>query len=305
MSTIRGGDSQVIAAGFDHEIVKVASIGKISELVKLLDAKASTGQLGSAKTKIGRAALIKAAGKGQILAMHELIRRGAEPDCYAADKLRRPLHEAVGVQKLPAVLYLLEAGASTEVEDGRFQRTPLLWACDQGTEDIARALLEAGANPEARDLKRMTALLLASASGHTPIAKLLVRDYNADAGARDARFGRTALEWAISHGHEDTSVYLFLHADVRVHNLKFCLDQACAFQNVRLVAIVLLSAAETNEFVIIANAAKHLPESLGSHVCRDVPRSPQAAQEFSQNLNLLSKKCHQLLIDIECTYLQE
>ncbi|GBG33068.1 Ankyrin repeat and KH domain-containing protein 1 [Hondaea fermentalgiana] len=290
----RRDEGRPLAAGFDHDLVRAAATGRLDLMARILDAKASTGQLGSAKTKIGRAALIRAAGKGQLEAMLDLMKRGAEPDSHDAESLRTPLHEAVAVRKSQAVRVLLDAGASVHVEDRRLRRTPLLWACDQGTHDIACLLLAAGARTEARDLKAMTPLLLASAAGHTPIVQTLVGDHSADPHARDARFGRTALEWAIWGGHADTAAVLFELANARTHQHKACLDRAIALdKNLVLIAIVLISASsETGDLPVVVAAARHLPQHIVADLqCTKMPRDADAAQELQASLKPLLQWC--------------
>ena len=95
---------------------------------------------------------------------------------------------------------LLEAGAEVDQADEE-QFTALMFACDNGHDDVVGVLLEAGAEPnEANDLG-MTSLMWASFNGHTNIIlRLLKAGAEAAVDLTDQK-GYTALMYASQMGH--------------------------------------------------------------------------------------------------------
>ncbi|CAE7265982.1 RIPK4, partial [Symbiodinium microadriaticum] len=85
---------------------------------------------------------------------------------------------------------LLAAGVEKDIRDDVDGMTALMLASESGHFEVARLLLEAGAEKECSDDDGWTALMLASDNGHLEIARLLVED-GADK-ARQAHF-ETAL----------------------------------------------------------------------------------------------------------------
>jgi ankyrin repeat protein len=94
-------------------------------------------------------------------------------------------------------------------------RRALLHAAAVGRVDDVSDLLQSGvsANSKAHDKTGRTALILASASGHRDVVKLLLES-DADVEARDAT-GHTALNWAALRSRNDVILQLVEHgADI-------------------------------------------------------------------------------------------
>ena len=82
-----------------------------------------------------------------------------------------------------------------------YERTPLLWAAQMGSDRIARQLLDAGADPNARTSGGATALMHAARRGDEALVALLV-ERGADVGATN-KDGHSALAFAVVYGREN------------------------------------------------------------------------------------------------------
>ena len=69
---------------------------------------------------------------------------------------------------------LLDAGADPDATCA-LRQTPLHWAAIRGAVAVAQVLLDAGADAELRDQAGLSALSLAKAHRHAPVANLLRR----------------------------------------------------------------------------------------------------------------------------------
>ena len=84
----------------------------------------------------------------------------------------------------------------------KFDRTPLLWAAENGYKAVVKLLLEKGAELEAKDsFYSRTPLLYAAENGYEAVVKLLV-EKGANLEARESMYRRTPLLWAVENGHE-------------------------------------------------------------------------------------------------------
>jgi len=150
--------------------------------------------------------LLKAAEKGDVDRVRELLRRGANPNTRGKDGIT-PLHLAahhgyVGIARL-----LLEHGADVNARD-KDGYTPLHWTAfygkyDVARHDVARLLLNRGADVDARDRYDSTPLHLAAFVGSLDVVKLLL-ECGADVNARD-RYGKTPLDMAREWGHMEVA----------------------------------------------------------------------------------------------------
>ena len=134
-----------------------------------------------------------------------------------------PLMRAAGYGNLAMVRVLLDNGAQVNVvsAEGRIagskkgisgigRWTALHRAAAYGSPAVIRALLDAGADVDAKDIRGMTPLMLAVASGtQNPEVVRLLMARGADPAARD-RDGQTAHDWAMKFG--DPSVLKLLPA---------------------------------------------------------------------------------------------
>jgi uncharacterized protein len=141
------------------------------------------------------------------------------------------LVEAAGRGDLPAVRRLVESGTSVEQRDAR-GRTPVLAATDGNHLEVVRYLVSRGADVNAQDQQQDSAFLLAGARGYTEIVRATLAA-GADFKVRN-RFGGNALIPACERAHVDTVQLLLTTAiDVdHVNNLGWtCLLEAVILGN--------------------------------------------------------------------------
>ncbi len=152
--------------------------------------------------------LVAAAAGGDIETIRMMIDAGVPIDVPGFDGFT-PLMTAAFGGNLPAVKLLLSKGANVNAVsgDGSFQKvkagtialgkwTPLIAAATSGSPELIDTLLRAGADPNARDVRGMTALMLAAATDRQNIAVMrLLIDRKADVNVRSLA-GETALDWA-------------------------------------------------------------------------------------------------------------
>ena len=104
--------------------------------------------------------------------------------------------------RLSAVQKLLDKGAQIDAQENKDGWTALMYASARGHSEIVRLLVDRGAELDITDKKDgETALILASARGHSEIVKILL-DKGANIQAMND-FGWTALALASTHGHSE------------------------------------------------------------------------------------------------------
>ena len=85
----------------------------------------------------------------------------------------------------------------------KYDRTPLLWAAQNGHEGIAKLLLERkDVNPDTPNKYDRTPLSLAAGNGHEGVVKLLLERKDVNPNTPDIFYGRTPLSWAAEKGHK-------------------------------------------------------------------------------------------------------
>ena len=95
-----------------------------------------------------------------------------EKDETFNDKLGHLLFWAAGRNKLELARYLIEQGASVNVENNG--QTPLKLACVRGHVDLAELILEHSQDPNyTGENSRLTAMNSAAKSGHLDVVELL------------------------------------------------------------------------------------------------------------------------------------
>lgn len=155
---------------------------------------------------------VNSRGKDKLLTAERLLKDRTQSDTAAAQT--QTLMDAVVAGDLEAVLRLLSAG--TEV-DARFPvlngfndgHTPLLVACRDGHEKIARELIAAGADVNATE-PTFGAVPLHKAvyNGHAGITALLVKAPGIDLDFQGITNGYTPLHDALWHGYEECAQVL-------------------------------------------------------------------------------------------------
>ena len=187
------------------------------------------------KHDINTLRLFQSAFEGNLEAVTNLVRQGANVN--AMDEITKcaPIHLATHTGKIEVIKFLIENKADINAPDKTSGSTPLhivsggggfllftseLFANQRdGTELIAKEilsaqkyhplvakfLLEKGADTEAKDKNGMTPLLIAAQSGNVPMIKLLVKKgANIDALANNT----TPLYFAIENGHTEAATTL-------------------------------------------------------------------------------------------------
>jgi len=111
------------------------------------------------------------------------------------------LHDRARAGQVEAVRDLLaEAGSGLDAADASGW-TALMYAVQDGHDEVVQVLLEAGADPDRQNPSGETALHLAARSGRTASARLLLQA-GADFGLQDSE-GRTPLYRAVEGRHAD------------------------------------------------------------------------------------------------------
>jgi ankyrin repeat protein len=111
-----------------------------------------------------------------------------------------PLLRAAQKGHVDDVQQLLNAGAEVESKD-KYGRTPLIWAVRIGHDVVVQQLLRAGADVNTKDEFYRTPLMWAARDGHEAIVQLLL-EYGAYVDSKDDNYGRTPLMWAAENDHK-------------------------------------------------------------------------------------------------------
>lgn len=94
------------------------------------------------------APIAEAARGGDVTAVRDLVRRGADPNALSGQNGWTPLEHAIHTHQLASMNALLDAGADPNRPDAN-GTTPLMMAAAYGYNDMVEALLRRGANPRA------------------------------------------------------------------------------------------------------------------------------------------------------------
>ena len=195
-----------LAAGFQHELCQFTKRGNLDKVQKLLDRNVNTGTVGSAATKLGRAALLSAIVFNQSHVFSFLLDRGAEVGSTAQGK--PALIWAIAYRRTDLANILLDKGADPAIEDSIRYQNALFWAARLGLYDISKRIANSGqVDINARDDSGRTALIEAAIAGGVSIVEALI-DAGAAVDLKDYRFGWPALAWSIKQ--RKTNVLLTL-----------------------------------------------------------------------------------------------
>ncbi len=121
---------------------------------------------------------------------------------------RTPLIDAVLKNRVEELERLLKSGADPDGFDAN-RNTPLIFAARDGQTQIAELLIRSGATPGWIDGEQVTPLILAAFRDHIDVVKLLL-SRKVDREQRD-RWGRTAADYASRRGKNDP-IYRLLTA---------------------------------------------------------------------------------------------
>ncbi|RCI05084.1 palmitoyltransferase akr1, partial [Rhizopus stolonifer] len=133
-----------------------------------------------------------ASRQGRLIAVHRLIKEGANPSLKDSQGFNA-LHLAVHSSQALLVLYLLYLDMDIDVADNVGGHTPLMWAAYQGHAQSVDLLLRFGANIAASDHVQLTPLHWAAVKGSKICIRKLL-EYGADASARD-QTGKSVMDF--------------------------------------------------------------------------------------------------------------
>ncbi|CAJ1445181.1 unnamed protein product, partial [Effrenium voratum] len=142
--------------------------------------------------------LLRAAERGDLQHVLELLEKPRDPNAIDTNSQRGPLHNAAANGHQAVVQCLLEAGADTEKADND-GFTPLHLAAQQSHHAVVQCLLDAGADKEKGMDGGATPLHFAALQGHHAVVQCLL-----DAGADKEKAtddGSTPLHLAAHQGH--------------------------------------------------------------------------------------------------------
>ena len=154
----------------------------------------------------------KAAGRGVVLEITPMLEACADEDALKAmvnavgSQKGQPIHRAANAGATDVTNLLLSKGAAIEAVD-RAGRTPLLFACTKGHQDVVKLLLESwGADPNAATKSGTSCVIAAALGGHLNCVKLLIW-FGQESGRevdlqRTNQEGKTALDVAKEAKHD-------------------------------------------------------------------------------------------------------
>ena len=125
------------------------------------------------------------------------------------------------------VQYLISERGCDPMCKGRYHRTPLHWACQNGRLDLVKYLIEdLEVDSSCQDVNDATPLHIAALCGQLSVVKLQVEDYMCDPGVRN-KSGETPADvaWIKDHTHI-TSCLLSIENIVSSELLMFSLFAA-------------------------------------------------------------------------------
>ena len=144
--------------------------------------------------------LHKAAYKGDINELEELLgQEGNDVNMLGAQN-RTPLHRAVGGKSAATTQYLIDKGATVNVED-EAGRTPLHWAAIVGSADCAEVLVKNGANVNPLTKTGKTPLHMGAEAGMFEFVKYIL-SAGADTTIKDSK-QQSAYDLAKKGGHKE------------------------------------------------------------------------------------------------------
>ncbi|MSO19746.1 MAG: ankyrin repeat domain-containing protein [Acidobacteria bacterium] len=180
-------------------LMSCARSGSAEAVEALLKAKANPS---AKESRRGQTALMWAAAQKHSAVVKALVKAGSEVNAKSqlpAD-MKPILYLTYGVYRRdPTTVDRFEAGdAHLDPTSSRGGYTALMFAAQQGDLDSARALVEGGANVNDVSTEYGSALVVAAASGHEPLALYLV-EKGADPNVADG-WGLNALHYSLRAG---------------------------------------------------------------------------------------------------------
>mmetsp|Transcript_27152 Transcript_27152/g.56530 ORF Transcript_27152/g.56530 Transcript_27152/m.56530 type:complete len:949 (-) Transcript_27152:246-3092(-) len=194
--------------------------------VKVVDFLMKEGAEVDAPANSGVTALWLASGEGRADVMKALLKKDADANNARSDNISALMTASVGGHA-EAVKLLLDNGADPRYADGEGV-TPLMNAAENGTASVLKLLAESDAAQRDEETKGryvdvvsdtgFTALIIASAHGHTGAIEYLLKDAKADVNAMHETHV-TPLMYAAASGHVDAMKLLIDEGKVDVNEL--------------------------------------------------------------------------------------
>ena len=196
-----------------------------------------------------------------------------------------------------AVVKLLLATGKVDVDSrDKSDRTPLLWAAQKGHEAVVKLLLATGkVDVDAKDKGGLTSLLWAAIRGDEAVVKLLLTTGKADVDAKDEG-GLTSLLWAAIRGDEAVVKLLLTtgKADVDAKDKYGITPLLWAAQKGHEAVVKLLLA--TGKVDVDAKDEGGLTSLLWAAMRGDKPWSSccsrQAKLMLTRRINTVSRRCY-------------
>lgn len=175
---------------------------------KVLDLLIKEGAEVDATANTGVTALWLASGEGKVDVLKTLLKKDADPNNVRSDNISVLMTASVGGHA-DAVKLLLEHGADPRFTDAEGV-TPLMNAAENGTAAVLKLLIESNTAKADEETKGryvdlvsntgFTALIIASAHGHSGAIEYLLKDAKADVNAMHETHV-TPLMYAAASGH--------------------------------------------------------------------------------------------------------
>ncbi len=234
-------DTQVYSSSNNENITQIAE--NYEEFIALFDEEGEIDR----KDEKGWSLLHKAAGKGIVEEIYELLGYGADIDLLTNNGYT-PLFIATSEGKVEAVKILLEAGADISITSETSQGSPFHVACAQGYEEIVDTFLRYDKSLANVVLDDVTPLYIAADLGHTEVVNVLLK-YGADVNLRPNKKSATPLYMATYNGHRDIVEILLKHkADAEAGYDRATPLHAAALQgHVEIAKLLLQYGAEPNK----------------------------------------------------------
>ena len=193
---------------------------------KIVDLLLKEGATVDAPANSGVTALWLSAGEGKVDVLKSLLKKDADPNNVRSDNISVLMTASVGGHA-DAVKLLLDNGADARFADAEGV-TPLMNAAENGTASVLKLLINSDSAKKDEETKGryvdlvsntgFTALIIASAHGHTSAIEYLLKEAKADVNAmHDTHV--TPLMYAAASGHIDAMKLLLDVGKVDVNEL--------------------------------------------------------------------------------------
>ncbi|EFA82297.1 putative ankyrin repeat protein [Heterostelium album PN500] len=213
------------------------------------------------------------------------------------------LHYAVLKKQLVFVQYLLDNGASVDIENHTEGQTALHWACISTEPTIVHRLIDAGADPHKVDKRGYNSLLHASQYNQIHSIRLIL-ECGVNLHSTDFA-GHTALHWAAYQGHANLARF-FVFKGIDINSIddqgRTALHWACHKGHKAVVSMLCNLKADRFTTDKDANMCYDLAKSKGLQEIMDFLESKDQDEKFTSikqyNYFWITAGCMTLLVPI-------